>query len=108
MDAATNNTRHEIVQALENIAAAVRDHDDHLDRMRSKTLENMQRVAGTFRGEAERITDNMLEIIKEIRDRHEDRIAQRRAPDQSEPRRTPDRNVAAIEAVTTRGKDGHL
>eukprot|EP00973_Karenia_brevis_P038241 5272480-Karenia_brevis.AAC.1 len=62
--------------------------------MRSRTLEEMQRVTGTFRGEAERITDNLLEVIEEIRDRHANVVVQRRGHDQSdpaEPRRAPDR-----------------
>eukprot|EP00973_Karenia_brevis_P087360 12111729-Karenia_brevis.AAC.1 len=59
--------------------------------MRSRTLEEMQRVTGTFRGEAERITDNVLEVIEEIRDRHAEVVRERRAQDQPEPRRAPDR-----------------
>eukprot|EP00973_Karenia_brevis_P062600 8703658-Karenia_brevis.AAC.1 len=50
MDAATNNTRHEIIQLLESIVHVVREHDDQLDGMRSMTLENMQRISGAFRG----------------------------------------------------------
>eukprot|EP00973_Karenia_brevis_P015143 2069598-Karenia_brevis.AAC.1 len=35
MDASTNNTRHEVVEPLENIVGVVREHDDRLDSMRS-------------------------------------------------------------------------
>eukprot|EP00973_Karenia_brevis_P067562 9399248-Karenia_brevis.AAC.1 len=35
MDSATNNTRHEIIDLLVNIARVVHEHDDRLDRMRS-------------------------------------------------------------------------
>eukprot|EP00973_Karenia_brevis_P054151 7523229-Karenia_brevis.AAC.1 len=70
IDAATTQTRGIIAQSLEDIAQAVRQHDDSLDRVRNRTLEEMHRVTGTFRGEAERITDNLMEVIEEIRDRH--------------------------------------
>eukprot|EP00973_Karenia_brevis_P095679 12428579-Karenia_brevis.AAC.1 len=63
----------------------------------------MQRVAGAFRGEAERLTDT-LEIIGEIRNRYEDRIASRGTQNQPEPRRAPDRSIAAVEAIHPRGR----
>eukprot|EP00973_Karenia_brevis_P023788 3279089-Karenia_brevis.AAC.1 len=65
--------------------------------MRSRTLEEMQRLTGTSRGEAERITDNLLEGIEKIRDRHANVVVQRSGQDQPEPpepRRAPDRTVA--------------
>eukprot|EP00973_Karenia_brevis_P005189 712861-Karenia_brevis.AAC.1 len=61
MDASTNNTRHEVVELLENIVRVVREHDDRLDSMGSTTLESMQRTLTAFRGEEERITDTMME-----------------------------------------------
>eukprot|EP00973_Karenia_brevis_P057895 8058414-Karenia_brevis.AAC.1 len=52
------------------------------------TLEEMHRVTGTFRGEAERITDNLMEVIEEIRDRHANGLTQsRRGQNQPEPSR---------------------
>eukprot|EP00973_Karenia_brevis_P074388 10335292-Karenia_brevis.AAC.1 len=66
MDASTNNTRHEVVELLENIIRVVREHDDRLDNMRSTTLENMQRTLTAFRGEGERITDTMMEVMQEM------------------------------------------
>eukprot|EP00973_Karenia_brevis_P094886 12424667-Karenia_brevis.AAC.1 len=73
--------------------------------MRNRTLEEMHRVTGTFRGEAERITDNLMEVMEEIRDRHANDVApQRRGQDQPEPRRVPSHVVAAIESVSTRGR----
>eukprot|EP00973_Karenia_brevis_P049313 6840274-Karenia_brevis.AAC.1 len=64
----------------------------------------MQRTLGAFRGEGERITDNMLEVMQEIRERHQDSIASRGDHNQPEPRRAPETNVAAVESVTTRGR----
>eukprot|EP00973_Karenia_brevis_P081199 11258787-Karenia_brevis.AAC.1 len=60
----------------------------------------MHRVTGTFRGEAERITDNLMEVIEEIGDRHaNDLTQQRRGQSQPEPRRDNQSPVvAAVEA----------
>eukprot|EP00973_Karenia_brevis_P052886 7350404-Karenia_brevis.AAC.1 len=86
--AATTQTRGFIAQSLEDVARVVRQHDDNLDRVRNLTLEEMHRVTGTVRGEAERITDNLVEVIEEIRDRHANDVTQpRKGQNQPEPSR---------------------
>eukprot|EP00973_Karenia_brevis_P059880 8335170-Karenia_brevis.AAC.1 len=73
MDASTNNTKHEIIEYLESIIKTVNEHDDKLDNMRSTALESMQRNLSIFRGEGERIVDNMMDVMQEMRDRQPDR-----------------------------------
>eukprot|EP00973_Karenia_brevis_P037584 5186391-Karenia_brevis.AAC.1 len=61
MDASTNNTKHEIIEYPESIRKVVNEHDVKLDNMRSTALDSMQRNLSIFRGEGERIVDNMME-----------------------------------------------
>eukprot|EP00973_Karenia_brevis_P082753 11469999-Karenia_brevis.AAC.1 len=61
MQPPTNNTRHEVIHLLESVVDVVREQDDRLDGMRSAASESLQMTLGTFRGEGERITDNMIE-----------------------------------------------
>eukprot|EP00973_Karenia_brevis_P088256 12237072-Karenia_brevis.AAC.1 len=49
IDSSTNNTRHEIIDLLENIQRVVNQHDDMLDRTRSTAVEDLQRHVGVFR-----------------------------------------------------------
>eukprot|EP00973_Karenia_brevis_P022204 3056043-Karenia_brevis.AAC.1 len=88
----------------------------------------MHRVTSTFRGEAERITDNLIEVVEEIRDRHAheevvEEIRDRHAHELAPPRRVqsppepnrsqradraitdrPSTSVNSIESVSTRGR----
>eukprot|EP00973_Karenia_brevis_P043836 6071353-Karenia_brevis.AAC.1 len=75
IEEATNTTRDAIARSLEDIVQVVKDHDDRLDRMRNRTFENMHRVVSTYRGESERITDNLIEVLHEIKNEYANQLA---------------------------------
>eukprot|EP00973_Karenia_brevis_P087149 12083655-Karenia_brevis.AAC.1 len=45
IEEANNKTKEAIAKSLEDIFKVVRDHDDSLDRMRNRALDDMHRVA---------------------------------------------------------------
>eukprot|EP00973_Karenia_brevis_P003582 497553-Karenia_brevis.AAC.1 len=56
--------------------------------MRNRALDDMHRVASSYRGEAERITDNLIEVVDEIRDKFAEQISPtRNQPDSSSSQR---------------------
>eukprot|EP00973_Karenia_brevis_P041903 5801070-Karenia_brevis.AAC.1 len=59
IEEANNRTKESRANSLEDIVKVVREHDDSLDRVRNRALDDMHRVVGSYRGEAERITDNL-------------------------------------------------
>eukprot|EP00973_Karenia_brevis_P080861 11217127-Karenia_brevis.AAC.1 len=58
----------------------------------------MQRNLSTFRGEGERIVDNMMEVMQEMKERQPPERSQAASSQRS------DRHVNAVEDITTRGR----
>eukprot|EP00973_Karenia_brevis_P036515 5034904-Karenia_brevis.AAC.1 len=63
-----NTARDRISQALQVITDAAREQDEALDRARGRAIVDIQRVASAYTNVAERIQENLIEVVEEIRD----------------------------------------